>query len=116
MNISGILTSALDPAAFYLAGVVFSATFLLGVFVQFGWVRTRAFRWVHHALFFVVVATAFSAVIVGVAQGRRYGFALIPALLIYLVLPRIRAGTTGHALLAFGALAFYAMGFVLIFL
>ena len=55
---------------FYAASALFVANFALGVLVQFGIVDTRPFRWLHHALFFAVFASAALAVAVGFLQGR----------------------------------------------
>jgi hypothetical protein len=97
---------------FYAATAIFVANFALGVLVQFGIVDTRPFRWLHHALFFAVFASAALAVAVGFLQGAPYRWALLPVLALFLVLPRVRAGTRGHAALASFALIFYATGFV----
>jgi peptidoglycan/LPS O-acetylase OafA/YrhL len=97
---------------FYLAGTLFLANFALGVLVQFGIVDTRPFRWLHHALFFAVFASAALAVAVGFSQGAPYRWALLPVLPLFLVLPQVRAGTRGHAALASCAMIFYATGFV----
>lgn len=107
------IVSALNPGAFYVAAALFAVTFLLGVLVQSGYVRTKEFRWVHHALFFGVAASAVLAALVGIVAGEAYGVALIPVIGIYLILPRVRAGTFGHGLLAVIALTFYLGGFVL---
>ena len=103
---------------FYAAAVLFLATFVLGVLVQFGVLDTKPFRWVHHALFFAVFASAALAVVVGFLQEAverwkwraRPRWALLPALAVFAVLPRVRAGTPGHAALAFLAMIFYAIG------
>ncbi|CAN5695921.1 hypothetical protein BH24ACT22_BH24ACT22_07310 [soil metagenome] len=100
---------------FYAATILFLANFALGVLVQFGVVDTKPFRWLHHALFFAVFATAAVAVGVGFWQGAPYRWALAPVLLLFLVLPKVRAGTVGHAALAGTALIFYATGFVWMF-
>ncbi len=97
---------------FYTATALFLANFLLGVLVQFGIVDTKPFRWLHHALFFAVFATAALAVGVGFLQGAPYRWALLPVLALYLLLPRVRAGTAGHAALASLAMIFYATGLV----
>src|SRR3712207_2867392 len=97
---------------FYAATALFLANFVLGVLVQFGVVDTKPFRWLHHALFFAVFASAALAVSVGFLQGAPYRWALLPVLALYLVLPRVRAGTAGHAALASCAMIFYATGFV----
>lgn len=98
--------------SFYVATAFFLTTFALGVLVQFGVVDTKPFRWLHHALFFVVFLSAGLAAFVGFLQAQPYRWALIPVLAIFLVLPRVRAGTAGHAGLASLALIFYAAGFV----
>ncbi len=97
---------------FYAATVLFLANFALGVLVQFGVVDTKPFRWLHHALFFAVFASAALAAGVGFLQGAPYRWALVPVLALYLVLPRVRAGTLGHAALASVAMIFYATGLV----
>lgn len=97
---------------FYVAAVLFLANFALGVLVQLRIVNTKPFRWVHHALFFAVFVSAALAVAWGLWRGYAYAWILLPVLALFAVLPRIRAGTVGHAALASGALIFYAAGFV----
>ena len=43
---------------FYSAAALFLANFVLGVLVQLGVLDTKPFRWLHHALFFAVFASA----------------------------------------------------------
>ena len=97
---------------FYAAAGLFLANFALGVLVQIGIVDTKPFRWLHHALFFAVYASAALAVGVGFLQGAPYRWALLPVLALFLILPRVRAGTGGHAGLASLAMIFYATGLV----
>jgi hypothetical protein len=97
---------------FYAAAGLFLANFALGVLVQLGIVDTKPFRWLHHALFFAVYASAALAVGVGFLQGAPYRWALLPVLALFLILPRVQAGTTGHAALASLAMIFYATGLV----
>ena len=97
---------------FYSASILFAANFALGVLVQFRIVDTKPFRWLHHALFFAVYVSAALAVAAGFWQGAPYRWALLPVLGLFAVLPRVRAGTPGHAALAGGALIFYATGLV----
>ena len=97
---------------FYIAMVLFVANFALGVLVQFHIVDTKPFRWLHHALFFAVFASAALAAGVGFLQGAPYRWILLPVLVLFALLPRIRAGTPGHAALAGGAMIFYVTGFV----
>ena len=100
---------------FYVATSLFLANFVLGILVQFGIVDTKPFRWLHHALFFLVFVSAALAAAAGFWQGEPYGWALLPVLALYAVLPRVRAGTAGHAALACGAMLFYAAGLVFSF-
>ena len=90
----------------YAATALFLANFAL---VRFGMVDTKPFRWLHHALFFAVFVAAL-ALGVGYLQGAPYRWALLLVLLV--VVPRVRAGTTGHAALTSFAMFFYATGSV----
>jgi hypothetical protein len=98
---------------FYSASILFAANFALGVLVQFRVVDTKPFRWLHHALFFAVYLSAVLAVAAGFWQGAPYRWALLPVLALYYFLPRVRAGTAGHAALAATAMVFYAAGLAL---
>jgi hypothetical protein len=97
---------------FYIAMVLFVANFVLGILVQFRIVDTKPFRWLHHALFFAVFVSAAVAVGVGFLQGAPYRWILLPVLVLFALLPRVRAGTPGHAALASGAMILYVTGFV----
>ena len=97
---------------FYAATALFLVNFALGVLVQLRIVDTKPFRWLHHALFFAVFASAAVAAGVGFLQDEPYRWVLLPVLVLYLVLPRVKAGTRGHAALALGALILYATGLV----
>jgi len=97
---------------FYAAAALFAANFALGVLVQFGIVDTKPFRWLHHALYFAVFASAALAVGAGFLQGASYRWTLLPVLALFALLPRVRAGTPGHAALACRAMILYATGFV----
>ncbi len=98
---------------FYSASILFAANFVLGVLVQFRIVDTKPFRWLHHALFFAVYVSAALAVAAGFWQGAPYRWALLPVLALFFFLPRVRAGTPGHAALAGTAMVFYAVGLAL---
>jgi hypothetical protein len=97
---------------FYVAMVFFLANFALGILVQFRVVDTKPFRWLHHLLFFVAFGSAAVAAGVGFLQGEPYRWVLLPVLLLFVLLPRVRAGTAGHAALASGTLILYAAGCV----
>ncbi len=100
-------------AIFYAAAILFLLNFALGLLVQFGVVDTKPFRWLHHALFFVVFVSAAAAALAGFLSGASFRWTLLPVLVLFAVLPYVRAGTPGHALLACCALIFYAAGFFL---
>lgn len=95
---------------FAAATLLFLANFALGLLVQFGVVDTKPFRWLHHALFFAVFASAAAAVLAGFYWGAPYRWTLLPVLGLFVVLPYVRAGTRGHAALACAALVLYAVG------
>ncbi|CAN5912649.1 hypothetical protein BH23ACT11_BH23ACT11_05420 [soil metagenome] len=97
---------------FYAAALIFLANFGLGILVQLRVVDTKPYRWLHHALFFAVIVSAVVAIAVGFWADAPYRWVLLPVLLLFLVLPRVRAGTMGHAALASMALILYAVGFV----
>jgi hypothetical protein len=97
---------------FYAATVLFLANFALGVLVQFGVVDTKPFRWLHHALFFAVFASAAFAVGVGFLQGAAYRWALLPVLGLFAVLPRLFTWLPHAPCFAPVAVILYAAGFV----
>jgi hypothetical protein len=97
---------------FYAAAVLFLANFALGVLVQFGVVDTKPFRWLHHALFFAVFASA-------AFRRRRRVFCRVRRTLGALAGPRPVRGAAagaGRHVRPRGArryaLIFYATGFV----
>ena len=63
------------------------------------------------ALFFAVFVSAIAAALAGFLAGALYRWALLPVLVLFAVLPYVRAGTVGHAALACGVLIFYGVGF-----
>ena len=77
---------------FFAATLLFLANFVLGVLVHFGVVDTKAFRWLHHALFFAVFASAALAVGVGFLRDAPYPLGA-PAR----PLRRFAAGARGYA-------------------
>jgi hypothetical protein len=96
---------------FYAAGALFLLNFALGLLVLFRIVDTKPFRWLHHTLFFAVFVSTSAAALVGFLWEEPYRWGLLPVLVLFAVLPYVRAGTVGHAVLSCGALVFYAAGF-----
>lgn len=97
----------------YLAAICFAANFLLGVLVQFRLLDSTPFKWLHHALFFAAFVTAGAATLVAFVQGSARLWPLLGILALFTMLPRIRAGTPAHAVLASAALVLYVTGFAL---
>jgi hypothetical protein len=58
----------------------------------------------------VVVVSATAGTLAGFLSGAPYRWFLLPVLILFVILPYVRAGTPGHAALACGALFFYAAG------
>jgi hypothetical protein len=77
-------------------------------------VDSTPFKWLHHALFFAAFVSAGGAALVALVQGDAHLWPLLGVLALFSVLPRIRAGTPGHAVLASAALALYLAGFALL--
>lgn len=102
------------PLIFYVAAVCFAANFVLGLLVQFGIVDSSPFKWLHHALFFAAFAAAGAAALAALLRWSLLLGPLLGILALFAVLPRIRAGTPGHAALASAALVLYLAGFALL--
>ncbi|MEJ5945148.1 hypothetical protein WDZ17_07530 [Pseudokineococcus basanitobsidens] len=87
---------------------LYAANCALGASVGLHLVDTSRAHWVHHALYGAVVAGALGAVAAGALTGSRAGLALVPALVPLAVLPRVRAPSRAHVLLAASAAPAYA--------
>jgi len=94
-----------------MAAALFLANFAPGVAVQTGLVDTKPFRWLHHTLIFLVFVSAAVATLVGFVYGAPYRWPLLAGLVLFAVLPHVRAGSFGHMVLACCTLIFYALGF-----
>jgi hypothetical protein len=97
---------------FYVATALFLANFVLGVAVQMDFVDKKPFRCLHHALFFLAFVSAVVATLLGFVFWASYRWTLLPVLLLFAVLPYVRAGTLGHAALACCAFVLYAASFL----
>ena len=91
----------------------FAANFVLGILVQLRVVDSSPFKWLHHALFFAAFVSAGAAALGALVGGEARLWPLLGVLGVFSVLPRVRAGTPGHAGLASAALVLYAAGFAL---
>jgi len=93
--------------ALLITAALLSALLALGLSLQLGWRRDAA-RWPHHALYFLTCAGTLLSLGLAWRAGSA-AWALLPALLLLLSMPRTRPGRADHwqrALL--GAAAFTA--------
>lgn len=97
----------------YLAAACFAANFILGLLVQFRVVDSGPFKWLHHALFFAAFVSAGAAALAALLSGAAHLWPLLGILALFTALPRVRAGTPGHAALASAALVLYVAGLAL---
>lgn len=88
--------------------VLYVLNLMLGVGVQFRLVSTRRIHWVHHALYAVVFAGAFAAMLGLILTGSRW-WALTLTIFALGLLPRYRGGSRGHIALASLGFVGYAL-------
>ncbi|WP_240741815.1 hypothetical protein [Deinococcus sp. KSM4-11] len=91
-----------------VTGALLLLLLALGLSLQLGY-RRNAARWPHHALYFAVVAGTGLAALLTLTAGRRW-WALLPALVLLLGMPRTRPGRSAHWRLALAAALAYALG------
>ena len=72
---------------FYTDATLFLLNFALGLLVQFHVVDTKPFRWLHHALFFVVFVSTAAAALAGFLSGASCRWFLLPVLALFVMLP-----------------------------
>jgi len=77
-------------------------------------VDSSPFKWLHHALFFAAFVSAGAAALAALLGLSAHLWPLLGILALFAVLPRIRAGTPGHAALAVAALVLYVASFYLL--
>lgn len=77
-----------------MTGALLGGLLLLGLALQVGWRRDQA-RWPHHALFFAVCLGTGLSLVLATRAGIR-GWALTPALILLLTMPRTRPGGASH--------------------
>lgn len=86
----------------------------LGSLVGLRVVDSSGFHWLHHALFGATAGTAVVAVSAAAWGRTGAGWALVPALVPWVVLPRVRAPSRRHVALALSAAPCYALALTLL--
>lgn len=95
------------------ATLLYVANLVLGLLVQRGTVSTRGVRWVHHVLFAAVAGSAAATVAAGLLTRTWWVLPLLPALVVWSLLPRTRGGTPRHRALALAVMPCHALAAVL---
>jgi hypothetical protein len=101
----------LEVLALWIGFGLYVSNLALGVGVQFRWVSTKRFHWVHHALYGVVFVAAGTAMLMAILAGSRW-WAFLPTLLALGLLPRFRGGSGPHRHLALAGLLGYVLAFI----
>jgi hypothetical protein len=83
---------------------VYAGTSALGTGIRLGWVNTRGWRWVHHALFALIWLTLAGATLWAFANAAPWRWPLIAVAPFLILLPRFRPGSSAHCLTAAGGL------------
>lgn len=97
---------------FTAAATSYLANCALGASVATGLVRTDGFRWVHHALYISTSTIAGAAASSLLWSRSRAGWALLPAAVPLLLIPRISARSRRHVVVAASAAPFFGAGLV----
>jgi hypothetical protein len=84
---------------------VYTGTSLLGISIRFGWVNTRGWRWVHHALFAGLWLVLGGALLWSFIQGEPWRWSLIAIAPFLILLPKFKPGSSAHCLTAGGGWA-----------
>ena len=101
----------LEVLTLWIGFGLYVSNLALGVGVQFRWVSTKRFHWVHHALYGLVFVAAGAAALTAILAGSRW-WALAPTLLALGLLPRFRGGSRPHRNLALLGLLGYVLALV----
>lgn len=83
---------------------VYAGTSALGVSIRLGWVNTRGWRWVHHALFGLIWLALGGAMLWGFVFGAQWKWAVWAVAPFLVLLPRFKPGSSAHCLTAVGGL------------
>jgi hypothetical protein len=101
----------LEVLALWIGFGLYLSNLALGVGVQFCWVSTKRFHWVHHALYGVVFVAAGAATLTAILAGSRWWVFLLTLLALGL-LPRFRGGSVPHRNLALIGLIGYVLALI----
>jgi sterol desaturase/sphingolipid hydroxylase (fatty acid hydroxylase superfamily) len=101
----------LEVLALWIGFGLYLSNLALGVGVQFRWVSTKRFHWVHHALYGVVFVAAGAATLTAILAGSRW-WVFLPTLLALGLLPRFRGGSLPHRNLALVGLCGYVLALI----
>lgn len=84
---------------------VYAGTSALGLSLQRGWVSTKGWRWIHHALFAIIWLTLGVALLWSFTHNEPWRWGLIAIAPFLILLPRFIPGSPKHCLTAAGGLA-----------
>ena len=101
----------LEVLALWIGFGLYVSNLALGVGVQFRWVSTKRFHWVHHTLYGVVFVAAGAATLAASLAGSRW-WAFLPTLVALGLLPRFRGGSRPHRNLALVGLIGYVLALI----
>lgn len=87
---------------------IYAGTSALGTGIRLGWVSTRGWRWVHHALFGLIWLALSGAAIWGFTFGAPWRWMLLGVAPFLVLLPRFRPGSSAHCWTATGGLVLVA--------
>ncbi|MFN3705702.1 MAG: hypothetical protein ACK4WM_06890 [Thermoflexales bacterium] len=83
---------------------VYAGTSALGTSIRLGWVTTRGWRWVHHALFALIWLALGTTALWAFTESVVWRWGLLAITPFLIMLPRFRAGSSAHCWTATGGL------------
>ena len=106
-NTPMVVTLVTAATVSYLSNGAFGAAVAVGA------INNRRIRWVHHALYVMTSSLTTVAIAAGAIERRAAGFALLPAAVPLIALPRAGGELRRHAAVAGSAAPAYAIALVL---
>lgn len=88
---------------FALLGV-YAGTSALGTGIRLGWVSTRGWRWIHHALFAIIWLALAGAVLMGHLTAAAWRWPVLAVAPFLALLPKFKPGSSAHCFTAAGGL------------